>query len=266
MDLLTDGIKQLVAEKILPNFKNNNVPAASQGIEAALAALYAKIPDHKRISYGLVYTIKVLSQYLFENKLSFPAATQLFQQTNNPDVKGVALGIISFYGLDMPDKTLPFFLQAATSDNWELREHSQMFFKKLIKKYPAKMQHFLLKYVKAKDPNIRRFVAETLRPVLENKWFHKAPAYSLTVLKHLFNEAAPYPRTSVGNNLSDLAKQNPALVYKLITELVKSGDKNAYWIAYRACRNLVKKEPEKVMKLLKTKEYKYKTRTYKSHG
>ena len=49
---------------------------------------------------------------------------------------------------------------------------------------------------------------------------------------------------------------------KLVEELVNSGDKNSYWIAYRACRNLVKKEPIKVMDLLKIDEYKYKKRVY----
>ena len=66
----------------------------------------------------------------------------------------------------------------------------------------------------------------------------------------------------MGNNLSDLARRLPDLVYELVKELVESGDKNSYWIAYRACRNLVKKEPIKVMDLLRVDEYKYKNRIY----
>jgi 3-methyladenine DNA glycosylase AlkC len=72
-----------------------------------------------------------------------------------------------------------------------------------------------------------------------------------------------YPRTAVGNNLSDLAQLLPDIVYGLVRELVDSGDKNSYWIAYRACRNLVKTEPIRVLDLLKTDEYKYKDRVYK---
>ncbi|KPK14404.1 MAG: hypothetical protein AMK69_28665, partial [Nitrospira bacterium SG8_3] len=139
----------------------------------------------------------------------------------------------------------------------------QMFFRRLIKAYPAKMQAFLLRQVKSEDPNLRRFVSETLRPVQENKWFYKDPEYSLSVLRHLFRESASYPRTSVGNNLSDLARRLPELVYELVEELVASGDKNSYWIAYRACRNLVKKEPVRVMDLLGVDEYKYKKAVYR---
>jgi hypothetical protein len=61
----------------------------------------------------------------------------------------------------------------------------------------------------------------------------------------------------------DLARRLPDLVYDLVKELVDSGDKNSYWIAYRACRNFVKKEPIKVMDLLKVDEYKYKKRIHK---
>lgn len=64
----------------------------------------------------------------------------------------------------------------------------------------------------------------------------------------------------MGNNLSDLARRLPDLIYGLIGELVDSGDENSYWIAYRACRNLVKVDPIKVMDLLRVDEYRYKKR------
>lgn len=121
----------------------------------------------------------------------------------------------------------------------------------------------MLKIVKSDNFNIRRFVSETLRPVCENKWFYKNPDYPLSILENMFKESSPYPRTSVGNNLSDLSKKLPHLVYDIVEELVDSGDKNSYWIAYRACRNLVKRESIKVMNILKVDEYKYKKKIYK---
>jgi hypothetical protein len=51
-------------------------------------------------------------------------------------------------------------------------------------------------------PNLRHFVSESLRPVVENRWFHKTPNYALEIIEHLFLETAPFPPTSVGNNLS----------------------------------------------------------------
>jgi len=125
------------------------------------------------------------------------------------------------------------------------------------------MSEYLLELVKSEDANTRRFVAETLRPVQENRWLYKNPDYPLSILKNLFKESSPYPRTSVGNNLSNLARQLPDLVYGLVKELVDSGDKNAYRIAYRACRNLVKEEPDRVMDLLSVDDYIYKKRRYR---
>ena len=268
MKILDVKIEHKIAELIIKTCINKKLDIAIENISKILDELYANIPDNKRISYGRVYTVKVLSEYLF-NKFSeidaptFQIASIVFQKGDDFKTKGAALGILSFFGLHDYKKVTPFFESAAADENWDVREMAQMFFKTLIKKYPDEMHYYLLKLVKSENPNIRRFVAESLRPVQENRWFYKNPEYPLSILQHLFKESAPYPRTSVGNNLSDLARQLPDLIYELVKELVDNRDKNSYWIAYRACRNLVKKESIKVMDLLKVDEYKYKNRIHK---
>jgi len=268
MHILNDEIKQKIENSIIENCLNKKFDLAIENISKITDALYANIPDGKRISYGRVHTIKVLSEYLF-NQLSdsdaptFQIASSIFQKGEDFKAKGVALGILSFIGLKDYEQVLSFFEAAAGDENWDVREMSQMFFKKLIRKYPDKMKAHLLKLVKSENPNLRRFVAETLRPGQENQWFYNNPDYPLSILRNLFKEQAAYPRTAVGNNLSDLARRLPDLVYDLVRKLVASGDKNSYWIAYRACRNLVKNEPLKVIDLLKVDEYKYKNRIYK---
>ena len=106
-------------------------------------------------------------------------------------------------------------------------------------------------------------MSESLRPVVENKWFHKNPDYALGIIRHLFQESAPYPRTSVGNSLSDWLRVDKVVAWPIVEELGRNGDKNSHWIAYRACRNLVKKEPLKVMDLLGVEEYKYKSSVHR---
>ena len=267
MNLLTSELETKIQNDILTPALRREYKLASKNIASALGELYDNIPDKKRISYGRVHTIKVLAKYLYiqldeVNAPVFKIAAQLYTAGETNWGKGVALGILADHGMNDYQSVLPYFESAAGSQDWDLREFAQMFFRRLIKKYPAEMQAFLLQLVKSEDPNLRRFVSETLRPVQENRWFYKEPDYSLTVLRHLFRESAPYPRTSVGNNLSDLARRLPELVYGLVEELVASGDKNSYWIAYRACRNLVKKEPVRVMDLLRVDKYKYKKAVY----
>jgi len=268
VNLLTEGLETKIQREILTPAIRGDYALAAKSIDPVLQELYANIPEKNRISYGQVHTIKVLAKYLYthlsEAKVSvLEIASQLYAASETNWSKGVALGILADHGVTDYQFVLPYFESAAASQDWDLREHAQMFFRRLIKKYPADMRAFLLRLVKSEDPNLRRFVSETLRPVQENQWFYKDPDYSLTVLRHLFRESAPYPRTSVGNNLSDLARRLPELVYGLVEELVASGDKNSYWITYRACRNLVKKEPVRVMDLLGVDEYKYKKAVYR---
>ena len=60
-----------------------------------------------------------------------------------------------------------------------------------------------------------------------------------------------------------MARHLPDLVFELVIELVSSGNRNSYWIAYRACRNLVKEDPRRVMDVLHVNEYRYKKRVYR---
>ena len=134
---------------------------------------------------------------------------------------------------------------------------------KLIGTHRDELKEFLMKLVDSDDPRKRRLASESLRPVSDNRWIHGNPQYSLSILRHLFGERDPYPRSSVGNNLSDLSKRDAELVFGIVKELVATGDKNSHWIARRACRNLVKKEPLRVMDLLGCDEYRYKKKRYR---
>ncbi len=268
MKILNAEIERKIQKDVINPFLQGKYALAMGNIAPIVDELYANIPDNKRISYGIVHVIKTLSEYLYAHLVEkdapvYQIASHIFEETNDFRSKGVSLGMLSYYGLGDYKKVLPAFESAAASSDWQMREFAQMFFRKLIAKHPDQMKEYLLKLVKSKDANIRRFVGETLRPVQENRWFYRNPDYPLSILRYMFKESSPYPRTSVGNNLSDLARRLPDLVYGLVKELVASGDKDSYWIAYRACRNLVKNDPVKVMSLLKVDEYKYKQRIYK---
>ena len=268
MNILTPEVEKKIHNDIINPVLKGKYAFAIGNINPIVDELYANIPDNKRISYGIVHVVETLSEYLYTHLVERDApvyriACRMLKESYDFKSKGVSLGMLSYYGLGDYEKVLSYFESAAASPQWQERELAQMFFRKIIKKYPDEMKEYLLQLVKSEDANIRRFVGETLRPVQENRWFYKNPDYPSSILRKMFRESSPYPRTSVGNNLSDLAKPHPDLVYDLVAELVNSGDENSYWIASRACRNLVKADPVKVMDLLKVDEYKYKKRIYK---
>ncbi len=261
-------IEKKIQEEIIPNVLHGNYDPAIEHLQEVLGELYRRIPEKKHISFGRVYTIQVLSKRIFSSLTetganAYENGKTLLERANNFGSKGVALGILSYLGTTEYEKVLPFFEAAASSADWNMREFTQMFFRKIIKNRPDQMKEYLIGLTGSKDPNIRRFVSETLRPVRENSWLNEKPDYSLSILKNLFKESSEYPRTSVGNNLSDLARHHPDLVLEIAENLVASGDRNSFWIAYRACRNLVKKEPVKVLDLLHVDEYRYKKKVYR---
>lgn len=268
MNLFTDELKNKISREIITPLLNHEYTKAALPVIAALDGLYKNIPDNRRASYGRVHALKELSRYLFKQLQSgerhaFPFSALLFDNTDEVYVKGVALGIIAECSDEVLSSQFDYFKTAAASENWDLREFAQMYFKKIIKRTPEKAQVFLTELTKSEDPNIRRFVSECLRPVRENSWFTKQPEYPLSILRNLFRETCAYPRTSVGNNLSDHSRKNPELIFSIIEELVSYNDPNSYWIACRGCRNLVKTAPLRVMDILKTDEYKYKKKVYK---
>jgi 3-methyladenine DNA glycosylase AlkC len=209
--------------------------------------LYAAIPANQRISRGITWVLQRITQLL------------VAECDHTQQIRTIAELLYANIPLD---DMLVFFTQVADSENWVVCEFAAAAFHKLIKPCRAAVLPWMKAAAQSDRPRLRRLVSESLRPVTENQWLQKEPETSLEILRLLFREAHPYPRTSVGNNLSDLARRNPDLILGIVKELVESEDENSYWIAYRACRNMVKKDPEKIMNLLGIDEYHYKDRNF----
>jgi len=271
MDLITNTIKQKIQNLILENLFKKKINETEKYIAEVLDILYENIPDNKRISYGAYYIIKVLSKFIYEGlgnkkELVYQSLEHVLELNRDYRVSCVCLGILSWYANENSTyikKIVPFFKDSAIDEDWKMRETSAGFFHSMIKHHPEIMKSYLEIFSTDLNPKLRRFASETLRPVAENRWIQKKPDYSLSILRGMFTESSAYPRTSVGNNLSDLARKNPDLIFDIVKDLVQSGNKNSYWIPYRTCRNLVKKKPIKVMDLLLVDEYKYKKNRYK---
>lgn len=268
MRVLREEIERRTDASVVECLRRGDYGLAMDAIPQMVDDIHANIPDNKRVSYGIVFAIKVLSEHLYGRLLQarvpiFPAAFHMLEAATDATCRGVSLGLLSLHGVENLELVLPHFELAAASPDWNTREYAQVFFRRLIRRHPDEVREHLLTLAKSEDANVRRFVGETLRPVQENRSFYQAPEYPLSIIREMFKESSAYPRTSVGNNLSDLARGCPEIVYGVVRELVESGDKNSHWIAHRACRNLVKQDPMKVMELLEVDEYRYKERVYK---
>lgn len=120
MKLLNDELKAKIQRDIIANLLQKKYDSAITHVLAILKELYDSIPDNKRISFGRVYTIQELSKHLFSSLIKANAAvyevgSTLFEQSDDFRSKGVALGTLSFYGIDNYERVLPFFESSASS-------------------------------------------------------------------------------------------------------------------------------------------------------
>lgn len=263
LDIMNDSI----LNELVPLLTSNNYIAIDDCLEKIIIALHKAIPDKKRISYGITYVVKTFAKDLYKwlessDFKTMEIAVLIYENMPTFRTKCIGLGIISHIGVSDVEKALPYFYHASSHEIWEVREFAQMYIRKVTKAHPKRIQEFLYSLAVSDNPNRRRYASEALRPVTENKWINDTPDYSLKVLRVLFEEADEYPRTSVGNNLSDLSRKQPELILEIVEELILSGNENSKWIAHRACRNLVIKDPIRVMDILDIDQYKYKNKQY----
>lgn len=235
-----------------------------QGILDALDRLMKSIPDKRRRSYGIVSVIAAFCKAI-NNEIpqsSFEIGFRVYSKSTDFRTVSLGLGLVSHAGIEEPIKVLPILADAANHDIWEVKEFVQMFIRKITKVHKTTVQDFLMDLTQSENPNLRRFASEALRPVVENKWIHEEPDFSLKVLRKLFRETEEFPKVSVGNNLSDLSRKNPQLILNVVKELKSLNNEHSDFIAHRACRNLIKDYPLEVMNLLGVEEYKYKKSRY----
>jgi 3-methyladenine DNA glycosylase AlkC len=262
----------MVDKKILEHETELFVQRASSTFESeeekslllALDRLMSSIPEKRKSSYGIVSVIAVFckSINMALNGRTFEVGKLIYSNSTDFRTVSLGLGLISHVGVQEPLKVLPILADASDHKLWEVKEFVQMFVRKITKVHKTIVQEFLLELTQSGNPSYRRFTSESLRPVVENKWIHDEPEFSLKVLRKLFKESEEYPKVSVGNNLSDLSRKNPELILGVVKELKNLNNVNSDFIANRACRNLVKLYPLKVMDLLEVDCYKYKKNKY----
>jgi 3-methyladenine DNA glycosylase AlkC len=259
--------RTVLIQEILASIDRGRIDQAIDDLKVLKSDLFAAIPEKQRQSRGITWVVEQISvlfaQVCQEDEVIFRTALILFVHLEHNDpLLGVPIFMLADCGQRHPQDVFEFFVRAAESPDWVLCEFAAGAFRKVIVPNKEIVRGWLLQCACGANPRLRRFVAETLRPVTINQWLIKEPEYSLAALRLMFHEAHPYPRTSVGNNLSDLSRRQPELIFSIVQELVDLNNRNSAWIAYRACRNLVKKDPIRVMDILGVDEYHYKDRNY----
>ena len=153
------------------------------------------------------------------------------------------------YGLDHPEASLPALVEITKRHTGEFAVRPFV-----LRHYEATMA---LMRACAVDPDhhLRRFASEGIRPRLP--WARRLPGFVadplpvLEVLEPLRSDPSKYVRTSVANNLNDIAREHPDLVLDLAERWARdSPTPETAWTVRHALRTLVKEGDQRALALL----------------
>ena len=118
-----------------------------------------------------------------------------------------------------------------------------------IEHHPEKSFKLFQRWTKDPSPHVRRLVSEGTRPRLP--WASRLrklqadPSPIIPILEALKDDPELYVRRSVANNLNDIGKDHPQLVYQLLAKWQIGSNKNRDWVISHALRSAIKRcEPE----------------------
>jgi len=124
---------------------------------------------------------------------------------------------------------------------------------------PKKIMTWMTRLSKHKNYHIRRLASEGCRPRLP--WapalpdFKKDPSLIFPILESLKNDPKLYVRKSVANNINDICKDNPELVFKFLKKWNKtSPSEDTQWIIKHGLRSLIKEGHPEALSLLGYKQ------------
>ncbi|SIO84543.1 DNA alkylation repair protein [Nocardiopsis sp. JB363] len=153
------------------------------------------------------------------------------------------------YGLDHPDSSLPALVEITK------RHTGEFAVRPFVQRHYEPTMALIRACAVDPDPNVRRFASEGIRPRLP--WARRLPEFVadplpvLEVLETLRSDPSKYVRTSVANNLNDIAREHPDLVLDLAERWTReSPTPETAWTVRHALRTLVKEGDQRALALL----------------
>jgi 3-methyladenine DNA glycosylase AlkC len=217
------------------------------------------IPDKQKIGKGIVWSLRqVRKQVQKEVPLDLQKqALDILISSNLWQIRKLTAFLASSCASE--EKSIKYYInfikKAANDSHFGVRESAQMALRELLQVFPNQIFLVYQEWIVDSNEYTRRCVSESLRPVLVNgrNWIREKPEKAIKILKYLNRDPSLYVRKSVGNNLSDISRRQPELVLATLHEwlLENEYDNRTFFIARKACRNIVKNNPKGVNKLLR---------------
>ncbi len=197
----------------------------------------------------------------------------LKQHIQHPYPKSIAIlsKIVSQFG-SYEAMFFPAYIELYGLDDWQTSmpalavftqySSSEFAVRPFIIQNPKKMMSQMTRWSTHKNYHVRRLATEGCRPRLP--WamalpeFKKDPELIVPILEALKNDPELYVRRSVANNLNDIAKDHPKLIYKIAKQWLGQ-NAELDWVVKHSCRTLLKKGDKKILNLFGYKKPKHVT-------
>lgn len=120
--------------------------------------------------------------------------------------------------------------------------------------YPEKTLERLKEWAQDKSEHVRRLVSEGTRSRLpwapRLRRFQEDPAPVVELLELLKDDPELYVRRSVANNLNDIGKDNPEVLYEVARCWMQDATDERKWLVRHALRSAVKKSKSEAFEIL----------------
>ncbi|MDQ6978159.1 MAG: DNA alkylation repair protein [Ghiorsea sp.] len=200
----------------------------------------------KELKQRMRHITESLHQCLPDYKQAIPILKAASSQFSNTFTHMFFPEYAELYGLnefDISMNALEHFTQYSSSE-FAIRP--------FIIQYPEKTMQQMKIWATHKNEHVRRLASEGCRPRLP--WAMQLPAFvqdpspALEILEQLKHDESLYVRRSVANNLNDIAKDHPQLVYDIAKSWL-GFDADTDWLVKHACRTLLKQAHPEVLAL-----------------
>ncbi|MHA1149235.1 MAG: DNA alkylation repair protein [Promethearchaeota archaeon] len=200
---------------------------------------YDLIPEKEKLGKGRLYiarhVAKEIYQYLktevkVDNEYIIQFIRKAFNFVENKNIQIIqhfALLFLSEYITQFSEEfenIIPLLEKAVNNEEWAIKMSCVYPIITILKKEPDKILGFLSNWSKSENENLRRLVAESLRPRAEIKWLRDPTKNDkvLEILTILNKDPSISVRKSVGNNIKDLSRYMPEKILDLMEKWIIS--------------------------------------------
>jgi hypothetical protein len=209
---------------------------------------------------------QTLYQRFYRRKLPVKTLINKLRTSSRHEAHGLAIVLAGEYGRrNHPREVWSCFKYYAAQPDKQVRAITALAFKRVLDKHKAEGFRFLKGLLFPFNKNKRYFVADILSWMAADRKWRKEPEKILGLICWFLKDGDTRVKHIAGGTLAELSRHYPEQVLIFLARELPRGNLHTYWIAYRACAELVrnKKYRDKVLKLLNIDEYSYKGKQYR---